>query len=133
MNQHLYTELVLKPHFIPFYYRIVEKYGNDVQIQEDGGTWHFAPVPAAYKALHYVQCLQWPAQSPDLSPIENLWHQAKVQVSSRRHRIKNITEMAIAVVEEWAKVDLAYLQSLTNSMLKRLKQCIQAKGGSTKY
>ena len=46
MNQHLYTELVLKPHFIPFYHKMVAKYGLGVHIQEDGARFHFAPTAA---------------------------------------------------------------------------------------
>jgi len=30
MNQTQYTEEVLKPHFVPFYKKIVRKYGKEV-------------------------------------------------------------------------------------------------------
>lgn len=72
MNQTLYTELVLKPYFIPFYQEMVAKYSPTVQIQEDRAKFHFAPVAAKYKKLCMVRCLQWPPQSPDLAPIENV-------------------------------------------------------------
>ncbi len=37
INQTRYTEEVLKPHFVPFYKKMVRKYGKEVVMQEDGG------------------------------------------------------------------------------------------------
>ena len=41
---------ILKEHFIPFYRRIVEKYGPSVVIQEDNAPWHTAKVVRKYIA-----------------------------------------------------------------------------------
>ena len=66
-----YLETV-KKHFIPFYRRMVRKYGPEVVMQEDNAPLHTAKVVQAYLNKQKVKRLQWPAQSPDLSPIENL-------------------------------------------------------------
>ena len=76
------------------------KYGKEVVMQEDGAKHHFAPIPAAYKNSHKVQRLDWPPQSPDLSPIENLWKRLKDRISARRHRIRRIEEVEIALQQE---------------------------------
>jgi hypothetical protein len=39
---------VLKKHFIPFYRRMVRKYGLDVVMQEDNASWHKAGVVRAF-------------------------------------------------------------------------------------
>ena len=40
----------LKEHFIPFYRRMVEKYGPGVVMQEDNAPWHTAKVVRKYIA-----------------------------------------------------------------------------------
>src|SRR5438270_7560726 len=52
INQHLYTDLILKHHFIPFYRWMLRKYGtrnNPVYMQEDGASYHTAGIPTAYR------------------------------------------------------------------------------------
>jgi DDE superfamily endonuclease len=97
MNQRRYTEEVLKPHFMPFYNKMRRKHRKEVVMQEDGAKYHFTPIPTAYKDSHKVQRLDWPPQSPDLSLIKNLWKRLKDRISARRHRIRSIKEMEIAL------------------------------------
>ena len=133
MNQTRYTEEILKPHFVPFYKKMKRKYGKKVVIQENGAKYHFAPIPTTYKDSQKVQRMDWPPSSPDLSPIENLWKQLKDSISERRHRIKSILEMEVALQQEWAKIAKETLEKLMESMPKRMAQMLKNNGGSTKY
>ena len=109
------------------------KYGKEVLMQEDGAKYHFAPIPTAYKNLHKVIRLLWPAQSPDLSPIENLWKQLKDAISARRHRIRTIEEMEYALKQEGAKFSKETLAKLIKSMPRRIEEMLKRKGELTKY
>jgi hypothetical protein len=60
MNQHRYTNEVLKPAFVPFYKKMVRKYGKDVVIQEDRAKYHHAKIPTVFKTKEGVICLKWP-------------------------------------------------------------------------
>ncbi|KAF2193207.1 hypothetical protein K469DRAFT_552631, partial [Zopfia rhizophila CBS 207.26] len=52
--------------------------------------------------------IEFPANSLDLNPIENLWNKLKDAVSRRRPRSKE--ELREVIVEEWAKIDLSEIQ-----------------------
>lgn len=133
MNQTRYTEEVLKPRYVPFYKKMVRKYGKKVMMQGDGAKYHFAKIPTANKKLYKVRLLPWPTQSPDLSLIENLWKQLKDAISARRHRIRTIEEMEHTLRQEWDKIRKETLEALIESMPQRISQMMKNKGGSTKY
>ena len=79
-----------------------------------------------------IQILDWPGSSPDPNPTENLCTDLKNQVFERQPTNAKVLEKAIK--EVWLKVIVTeYCQSLEESMSKRLKAVIRAKGGPTKY
>ena len=104
MTAKRYLETV-KKHFIPFYQRMVRKDGRDVIMQEDNAPWHTAKIVQAYLNKQKVKRLRWPAQSPDLSPIENLWKQIKAIIGKRRHKVRNIAMMETALAEIWPNIE----------------------------
>ena len=123
----------LKDHFIPFYRRMRRKYGPEVVMQEDNAPWHKANIVRDFLRSKRVKFCQWPPQSPDLSPIENLWNRIKNIIAGRRHRVKNVSMMEVALQEIWPEIEGERLDKLNESMPRRLDACIKNKGSSTKY
>jgi transposase len=123
----------LKTYFILFYKRMVRKYGPEVVMQEDNAPWHTAKLVKRFLEGKSVKYVQWPLQSPDLSPIENLWAQVKGKVARRRHRVKNTSMMESALREIWPQIEGESLLTLNKSMPRRVIACIKNKGGSTRY
>jgi hypothetical protein len=70
--------------------------------------------------------LEWPSQSPDLNPIENL-------IAVHQWNPSNLKELEEFCLEEWAKSPVARCAKLIKTYPKRLATVIAAKGGSTKY
>ena len=53
-----------------------------------------------------VKVLEWPSQSPDINPIENLWAELKKRVRARRPI--NLSQLHQLCQEEWAKIHPTY-------------------------
>lgn len=99
--------------------------------QQDNASVHRSNVAEAMLKRWNVQVLPWPAQSPDLSPIENLW--SLVSRKLRGKVFSNSDQLWEAVQREWNSVDEATLASLYNSMPSRMAAVRKAHGYPTKY
>ena len=78
-----------------------------------------------------VKALEWPSQSPDLNPIENVWAELKKRVRVRRST--NLTQLHQLSQKEWAKIHLTYCGKLVEGYPKCLTQVKLFKGNATKY
>ena len=75
--------------------------------------------------------IEWPSQSPDLNPIENLWGVLKNEVSKRQ--FSNKAELWSFVKEEWQKIPIETCRKLISSMPNRMQKVIENKGGHSGY
>ena len=73
----------------------------------------------------------WPSNSPDLNPIENLWSWANNQVQAQG--CKTFQEYKNKVDAALANVPTRILVSLVASMPQRMKEVIRLGGDRTKY
>ena len=80
-----------------------------------------------------IQLLDWPAQSPDLNPIEHLWSILKKRLNAYDTPAKGMRELWERAVKEWDDMRKEECQKLIKSMPRRLEAVIKTKGGHTKY
>ncbi len=99
--------------------------------QHDNDPKHTARAMKEWLRKKHFKVLEWPSQSPDLNPIENLWRELKVRVAQRQPQ--NITALEEICMEEWAKIPATVCENLVKTYRKRLTSVIANKGYITKY
>ncbi len=107
-------------------------YGDaDFIFQQDLAPAHTAKGTKSWFNDHGVTVLDWPANSPDLNPIENLWGIVKRKM--RDTRPNNADDLKATVKETWASIPPQQCHKLITSMPRRIEAVIKAKGAPTKY
>ncbi|GFX33953.1 transposable element Tcb1 transposase [Trichonephila clavipes] len=68
--------------------------------QQDNARPHVERIVQRFFVHHQIELLPWPARSPDLSPIENMW-------SMVAPRLTQITPLAATPDQLWQRVEAA--------------------------
>ncbi len=107
-------------------------YGDaDFIFQQDLAPAHTGKGTKSWFNDHGVTVLDWPANSPDLNPIENLWGIVKRKM--RDTRPNNADDLKAAIKATWASIPPQQCHKLITSMPRRIEAVIKAKGAPTKY
>ncbi|GFX85804.1 transposable element Tcb2 transposase [Trichonephila clavipes] len=80
-----------------------------------------------------IQRLVWPARSPDLNPIKNVWYALGRQVAGQNYPPTNKNTLIRALTEEWDKLLQQLLDNVVQSMVRRVECCITLHGGHIPY
>ncbi|CAJ0924592.1 unnamed protein product [Ranitomeya imitator] len=106
-------------------------YGDeDFIFQHDLAPAHSAKTTGKWFTDHGITVLNWPANSPDLNPIENLWDIVKRKL--RDARPNTLDELKAAIEASWASITSQQCHRLIASMPRRIEAVISAKGFPTK-
>ena len=77
--------------------------------------------------------LPWLSKSPDLNPIEHIWHELERRLQARQNRPNNVAELRQALVEEWNAIPRERVRRVICSMRRRCQAVVAAAGGHNRY
>jgi transposase len=106
-------------------------FSNDFIFQQDNAPCHKAAHTMRFFKENEIKVLEWPAQSPDLNPIENLWAYMKKKLNNKKFSTKK--KLIKKLKKIWRNIKSSKLEKLILSMPRRVKACFDAKGGNTRY
>lgn len=99
--------------------------------QQDNAPCHRANVCIEWFSEQEINILKWPANSPDLNCIENLWSWLDKQIATEEPRSKD--HLIEIVTKHLNNVPIDIVKNLIDSMPRRIIECIKNSGGITSY
>ena len=105
------------------------KWADNWVFQQDGARIHTVDSTMKVLRSHMGNRILegWPANSPDLSWIENIW--ANVDRRLRQSTYTNLGQFKAALEKIWSEVPLATCQDCVKGIANRLEECIARDGG----
>ena len=113
------------------YRAILVGYLTHRQFVQDNAPCHKANLIRGWMIGNDVHAMPWPSCSPDLNPIEQVWAWMKRQIQGKHFANKDALWHELSSL--WLRMSPDFVQRFVDSMPRRVKAVIEAKGGVTRY
>ena len=105
---------------LEYYKEDLERLGKNFYFQQDNASCHVGKKSADYIKNNFTNYLEfWPPNSPDLSPIEELWSIVEEQLN--KYSFKNTEEMAQKLQWVWNRIPKTICRNLVNSFDEKIE------------
>ena len=128
MDKELYVE-ILDRTLLPFIHSV---FPNGHRFMADNDPKHTSRFAQDYLKANNVYWWRTPAESPDLNPIENLWHELKEYIR-REIKPKTKTELVEGIKVFWRTVDQKKCIKYIQHLKKVIPKVIELGGAATGY
>ncbi len=127
LNATAYLSIVAD-RFLPFMTTVYPS--SDGYFQHDNAPCHTAQIISDWFLEHDNEftLLKWPPQSPDLNSIEHLWDVVEREIRIMDVQPTNLQKLCDAIMSIWTKISEECFQHLVESMPRRIKAVLKAKG-----
>jgi transposase len=105
---------------------------KDVVFQHDNDPKHAAKLTTAWLKTNKFTVLDWPAQSPDMNPIEHVWAEVERRLG-KLHTPTSKDGLWENLETVWNGIDQDFIDRLYESMPERIQAVLAAHGKHTRY
>lgn len=106
---------------------------NKIIFQQDNDLKHTSNMAKNCLQELGLKVLQWPAQSPDLNPIEHFWSHLKCHLHAWLRQLTGMLELWERVEEELEGISQGVVINLIESMPHHIAAVLKVKGGMMNY
>ncbi|GFX84300.1 transposable element Tcb1 transposase [Trichonephila clavipes] len=106
---------------------------RNLTFQQDNARQHVASIILIFPDTENIRLLPWSARSPNLPPKENAWSMVVERLARHHAPVTTVDELWYRVEAAWASVPIHALQSHFDSIPRRIRAVITAKGGYSGY
>lgn len=144
INSHVYIT-ILETKLLPFIQALKDDENSNIVFQQDNAKVHTSKISSAWLTNSMTQngfsTMVWPAYSPDMNPIEEIWARLKTELHRRYPDTQSLKgsndeikrKLQDRLWEVWWDIGEEVLNGLIDSMPRRVKALIAARGWYTKY
>lgn len=109
-----------------------DDYMDDSMIFQQGiAAIHRSNANISFLKERNIHVFDWPALSPDLNPIKNVWGLLSQKVFKHGRQFDKVADLKKAIVEEWNDLDHQNLKRYIESMPRRLEEVISKREAAT--
>ena len=104
-----------------------------LKFQQDNAPSHRSKSTMKWFKESGISLLFHPPSSPDLSPIEPVWHKLKKVLWALPHLPTTIQELHAVILSVWDMLPIVDVDKHINRMHDRVEAILAAKGGHTRF
>lgn len=132
MDKEQYLE-VLETQLIPEFEYARDNIPGNWKLMQDNCPAHRANVVKEYLRQNNIEFIEWPAYSPDLNPIENLWNWMKHKLATEYPPCETNDQLVGAFLQIWDSITPEMCERFCERYENRLQAVRNARGYGTKY